>query len=148
MNWENFWQAIWTYIIEPLIFEVPVVVAGALIAALLINPIRKWWDKRNYGRWVSVLEYKDYEILERPISPNQVKKLLDEPYELGVYCKGIISTYGRLHCDPLETKDLIKLDKENRRLVIDLDQDENFAAYDVLLKAVAAIEAAKKKAPA
>lgn len=61
-------------------------------------------------------------------------EIFDEPSEMSVYSKGVISPYGRIECDPLETEGFIERDYVAKKITINLDVDEKFKPNDILLE--------------
>lgn len=110
-------------------------VLGFIISFVLGILVSQGWNqfvRFPYRNWVVSLRYKNKEIVTRRISPQKMNEIMGEPYEKAVYVKGVISPYGLLRCDPLETEGLITINENDKLLVINLDKDKNFKPYDVL----------------
>lgn len=106
-------------VIESLLVRFLVVVAGVVFAQF----IQTWWERWRFGRWVVVLKRGDEVLLERPISPRKAKEILEEPAELSVFLKGVVSPYAWIACDLVGRGREIGLlveDRRARRFVIDL----------------------------
>lgn len=82
--------------------------------------------ERKYKDWQVKLMYRGNVLVTRSISGRKVAQIVEEPSDLAVYVKGVISPYGRLQCDPLETPRLIRISHTAAHIIIDLDQDKDF----------------------
>lgn len=115
--------------------EVIAFLIGSMLG-LFFGQIKSWYIKWKYRNWTVKLMYQGIEIVERSISPEKTSEIFGEPSDKAVYVKGVISPYGRLGCDPLETSDLIIVDKQNKDLIINLDADTDFKPYDQMIRLV------------
>ncbi len=106
---------------------------GLLLGWLIDNGWR-WKNEQRHSNWHANLFYKDNLILTRKISPAKTIQILDEPHDLTVYVKSLISPFGRIGSDIIETKGLVTEDQSNRTLNIDLSADPNFSPSDYLKK--------------
>jgi hypothetical protein len=125
MNWL---QDVLNFILQTLLSEIVVVAAGVLFAML----IRNLWDKWRYGGWQVDIRQHGEQILSREISPAKMKQIFDEPTDLAIFVKGVTSPYAWLNCDPLEEGKrlgLLQIDKDARRLTIDLDKNPPRESY-------------------
>ncbi|MBX7236933.1 MAG: hypothetical protein K1X65_21305 [Caldilineales bacterium] len=88
--------------------------------------VRRQWDKYWFGRWrVVVLEGGETKV-DRPISVNKAKQILDESSELSVFLKGVTSPYGWINCDILDKGrelGLLVEDQAKRVFIVDLDKN-------------------------
>ena len=97
-------------------------IISVLCAFVIQNLYRNW----RYKGWKVILFKKFEQILERNISPRKAKEILEEPSDLAVFVKGVISPYERLNCDILKDDkcvDLMKIDRKRRIITIDLDKN-------------------------
>ena len=109
-------------VVVNLLSEFVVVVLGVLFA----HTIRSGWEKWRYGGWSVKVKRGNEPILERSISPTKAKEILQEPAELSVFLKGVVSPYEIIRCDLIEEGSdigLLKEDKENKVFVIDLEKN-------------------------
>lgn len=117
MDWLNS-----DFVLQTLVAELIVVVAGVLVA----NSIVTIWVKWRYGRWQMRITEENTEILRRDISPPKAKEILGEPAEMSVFLKGVVSPYAWIHCDLLEEgkkTGLFVQDNQQRLLTINLDKN-------------------------
>ena len=115
-------SSFWNFFFETLLAEFIVVVVGVLFAFFIQNR----WVKWRYGGWKVIVQDDKEQFLVREISPTKAKQILDEPAELSVFIKGVISPYGFLNCDLLTRgKDvgLFIQDDQNRCFYINLDKN-------------------------
>lgn len=102
-----------------LLSEFIIVVLGVLFAQFILNR----WEERRYGRWqVVVIDHSGAEHI-RPISPRKAKQILDEPADLSVFLKGVISAYGQVTVDLITEGrglGLLQEDRAARRFTVDL----------------------------
>jgi len=99
-----------------------IVVLGILFAQF----VRRRWDERRYGRWHVIIKEKDLIKVERAISVRKAKEILNEPADLSVFLKGIVSPYDSLNCDIIKEGESIGLlirDNVNRQFIVDLDKN-------------------------
>ncbi len=116
------WKDILRFILESILQEVIVVAAGVLFAHFVSRKV----DNIRFGKWRVILKRGDHEILRRRISPAKVKAILEEPSELDDFLKGVVSPYAWIHCDIIEKGEelgLLKIDRQARRFIIDLDKN-------------------------
>lgn len=88
--------------------------------------IRRRWDENRFGRWHVVIRQGGAQILDRKISVRKAKELLEEPSDLSVFLKGLVSPYATLNCDIIEVGKelgLLSVDLTARCYVIDLDKN-------------------------
>lgn len=84
------------FIVQQLLAELIVVVAGVLVA----NSILKWHKERRYGDWHALILAQDgQQLLRRQLSANTAERVLNDEAELSVFLKGLVSPYGYIHCD-------------------------------------------------
>ncbi len=106
---------------------------GVIVGALITfggTRIRNW---RNRG-WHVVLRHDGEALLRRPISPQRVQEVHGDSTDLAVFAKHVISPYGRLQCDPVETVGLVEISEATRQIVIDVSRDPNFQPSEHLLR--------------
>lgn len=106
-------------LVVSLLVELIIVIMGVIIGHVIVER----WEEWRYGGWVVVLKDGEKELVRRRISPRKAKDILNEPAELSVFLKGVISPYARIHCDLIEEgRELGVLveDRENRQFIIDL----------------------------
>lgn len=88
--------------------------------------VRRQWDRRQYGGWHVVVKKEAAPKVDREISVDKAKEILNEPSELAVFLKGVASPYGWINCDILQKGVEVGLfvrDDPQRRLLIDLDHN-------------------------
>jgi len=84
------------------------------------------WDKRKYGRWHVIIKKQGEIKVDRAIPVQKAKEILDEPADLSVFLKGVVSPYSHLNCDIIEEGESIGLlirDNVNRQFIVDLDKN-------------------------
>jgi len=119
MNWIS--NAL-SFILESLLQEIVIVVAGVLFAQL----IQRWWNKRKYGNWRVVILKEGKEVLDKGVSSGKSKAILEVPEDMGVFLKGLTSPFGWINCDLMDEGPrigLLKIDKQIRRIIINLDKN-------------------------
>lgn len=110
------------FIAQTLLGELIVVIAGVLFAYLIKNQ----YDKFRYGRYQVRVLKDDRELVNRPVSPRKTKEILDEPADLAVFLKGVVSPYGWIRCDIISEGQeigLLTIERQKREFVIDLDKN-------------------------
>ena len=88
--------------------------------------VRRRLDERRYGRWHVIIKEKDQIKVKRAISVRKAKEILNEPADLSVFLKGIVSPYTSLNCDIIEDGQrcgLLIRDNVNRQFIVDLDRN-------------------------
>jgi len=88
--------------------------------------VRHRWDEHRYGRWYVIIKNKEEIKVNRAISVRKAKEILDEPADLSVFLKGVVSPYALLNCDIIgkgERLGLLIRDDINRQFIIDLDKN-------------------------
>ena len=85
----------WPFLIQSLLAEFLVVVAGVLFAIL----VRDQWIRWRYGGWKVIIMQPGEPDHVREITPTKAKEIIDTEEELSVYLKGVASSYGWLNCD-------------------------------------------------
>lgn len=88
--------------------------------------VRRRWDERRYGGWHVIIKEKDQIKVSRAISVRKAKEILNEPADLSVFLKGIVSPYDSLNCDIIkegESLGLLIRDNVNRQFIVDLDKN-------------------------
>ena len=119
----------WEFLIQTVLAELIVVVLGVLIAHFILRN----WERWRYGKWhVVVLEGEETHV-DRRISPAKAKQILDEPADLSVFLKGVVSPYGWIKCDLIEhgqEEGLLVVDEVKKRFVIDLDKNPDDSRPD------------------
>ncbi len=113
----------WSFLINTLFSEFIAVVVGMAFVIL----VRDRWVQFRYGKWHVVVKDAGKVYVDRPISASKAKSILEEPAELSVFLKGVVSPYRWIRCDLIEQGKkcgLLVIDKKNRRFIIDLDQAE------------------------
>lgn len=119
MEWLN---NILNFILTSLLQELVVVIAGVIVAQIILSR----WDRWRYGGWKVVVTKNQQEILRRDISPGKAKQILQEPADLSVFLKGVVSPYAQIHCDLIEEGQKIGLLVEDplaRQFTIALDRN-------------------------
>ncbi len=114
--------SIWEFVFETLLSELVVVIAGVLI----VQKAQKWLDKKRYGGWRVIVTCNDESILERDISYTKLKAIQEEPAELSVYLKGVISPYSWIVVDIIEKGEELELvitNTKNKTYTINLDKN-------------------------
>lgn len=113
---------IWKFIVQTLLGELVVVIVGVLIA----NFILARWQKYRFGRWQVVVQKDNQELVRREVSPRKAKEILEEPADLVVFLKGIVSPFDWINCDLFtegQQVGLLRIDHEQRIYYIDLDKN-------------------------
>jgi hypothetical protein len=88
--------------------------------------IRRRWDEYHFGRWHVVIRQGGAQILDRKISVRKAKEMLEEPSDLSVFLKGLVSPYATLNCDIIEAGKqigLLSINLATRCYDIDLDKN-------------------------
>lgn len=88
--------------------------------------VRSRWDEHLYGRWHVIIKNKEEIKVNRAISVRKAKEILDDPADLSVFLKGIVSPYALLNCDIIEEgecRGLLIRDSVNRQFIVDLDKN-------------------------
>lgn len=115
-------QETFRFIIETLLQEIVVVIAGVLFAQF----IYVWWVKYRYGGWRVIVWKREEEKLDREISPGKLKEIKEEPAELAVFLKGVASPYAWINCDLIkdgEALGLLVIDPEKKTYTLNLDKN-------------------------
>ncbi len=110
-------------ILTNLLSEFIIVVLGVLFAQFILNR----WKERHYGRWQVVVVDRSGAEHIRPISPRKAKQILDEPADLSVFLKGVISAYGQVTVDLItegRSLGLLQEDRAARRFTVDLRKQD------------------------
>lgn len=87
---------------------------------------RSRWNERKYGGWHVIIKENEAIKVRRAISVRKAKEILDEPADLSVFLKGIISPYAGLNCDIIEEgqrRGLLIKDSVNRQFIVDLSKN-------------------------
>lgn len=109
----------WPFLIQSLLAEFIVVVAGVLFAILIRDQI----VRLRYGGWKVVIKQPGEKDHVRTITPGKAKEILDSEEDLSVYLKGVASSYGWLNCDLItEGRECGMLEDapEKKRFIIDM----------------------------
>lgn len=99
-----------------------VVVSGIVFTQF----IRRRRDEHLYGGWHVIIKKKEEIKVDRAISVRKAKEILNEPADLSVFLKGIVSPYSSLNCDIIEEgecRGLLIKDNVNRQFIVDLDKN-------------------------
>lgn len=115
-------QKLIDFIVDALLAEFIVVVAGVLFAQF----IQSRWEKWRFGGWKVIIRRDGAELLKRDISPGKAQQILGEPADLAVFLKGVVSPYGWFNCDPLiegKKNGMLTEDNVKRLYIIDLDKN-------------------------
>jgi hypothetical protein len=97
-----------------------------VLGILFTQFVRRRSDKRRYGGWHVIIKEKGEIKVDRAISVRKAKEILDEPTDLSVFLKGIVSPYAKLNCDIIvegECLGLLIKDNVNRQFIVDLDKN-------------------------
>jgi hypothetical protein len=116
------WNDVWEWVVSGLIQNF----VWVIVAIAFVEFVQRTYDNWKYGNWRVIVKLKNEEKVNREISPGKVKEILAEPAEMSVYVKGVASPYGWINCDVLtEGKKLFLFveDRENRKLIVDLDKN-------------------------
>jgi len=98
----------------------------AVVGVLVAQRIARWWVEKRFGGWCVHILNGDQEILKRRVSAPKVKEILEEPAELSVFLKGLVSPYETLHCDIIEVAQnpgLLTIDRERKQFLVDLSRN-------------------------
>lgn len=120
---ETWLNAAWDFIAQTLLAELIVVIVGVLI----VQKAQNWLDKKRYGGWRVIVLKEGKTIVKRDVSYKKLKDIQEEPADLSVYLKGIISPYTWAGVDIIEhgeKKGLVRIDHEKKIYFIDLDKNE------------------------
>lgn len=115
-------------ILTNLLSEFIIVVLGVLFAQFILAR----WDEWRYGGWQVVVMDRNGQEHRRAISPRKAKQLLDEPADLSVFLKGVVSAYGQVSVDLItegRTLGLLQQDHTARRFTVDLRRDPSSVAH-------------------
>jgi len=115
-------STLWNAVFPNLVSEFIVVVAGVLFAQIVYSR----WERYKYGKWRVIIKRQGKSLLDRHISPRKAHEILEEPAELSVFLKGVISPYAWVTCDLVEnggTIGLLNVDSSNRRYIVNLDNN-------------------------
>lgn len=88
--------------------------------------VRKRWEEHRFDRWHAVIVRGGSQILDRKISVRKAKEMLEEPSDLSVFLKGLVSPYATLYCDIIEVGPklgLLRIDRASRCYTIDLEKN-------------------------
>ena len=99
-----------------------VVVSGIFFTQFVLS--RR--DEHKYGGWHVIIKKKEEIKVDRAISVRKAKEILNEPADLSVFLKGIVSPYSSLNCDLIkegECRGLLIRDNVNRQFIVDLDKN-------------------------
>lgn len=124
-------QAALVAVLINLVSSAVFVLIGATASYVLWRTIRQ----RRYGNWRVVVRRSHEVIIERKVSLRKVKEVLEEPADLSVFLKGIVSPYAWISCDLIEEGEklgLLLVDHSNRQFVIDLDQNPKSGSSAVI----------------
>jgi hypothetical protein len=101
-------------------------IVAAFLGVVAAWLIRHGWEKWRFGRWRVVVVQDGVTRVDRAISVGKAKEILQEPAELSVFLKGLVSPYDTLHCDIIqEGEKLGLLNKDSARRIYTIDLDEN-----------------------
>lgn len=118
-----FQSATLNFLVETLLAEFLVTVAGVLVAQTII----RWWVNRRYGRWtLTVIKNEEKKLDQVPITPAKMKQITDVPEDMPVFLKGMCSPFHTIRCDLMRTGEalgVLQMDDESRKIVINLDKD-------------------------
>ncbi len=106
-------------VVANLLTEFLVAVFGLLVA----QRIARWLVERRFGGWRARIVRGETPVVERRVSAPKVREILEEPAELSVFLKGLVSPYDTLRCDILEQQKhpgLLTIDRAARTLTVDL----------------------------
>ena len=115
-------------VLTNLLSEFIVVVIGVLVAQFILAR----WDEWRYGGWQVVVMDRQGQEHRRPISARKAKQLLDEPADLSVFLKGVVSAYSQVSVDLItegRTLGLLQEDRAARRFTVDLRRDPAAATH-------------------
>jgi len=114
------WGGLLGNIFTGLVTELVIVILGVLFA----HTIQIKWKEWRHGGWrVRVMRNDEEMILERAISPAKAKEILQEPANLSVFLKGVVSPYAIIRCDLIgegRERGLLVEDKQGKLLIINL----------------------------
>jgi hypothetical protein len=117
MSWM---QNIINFIVEQLLAEFVIVVAGIAFAYFVRDRYVQW----RYGNWrVVIKDENGKQVLDRKVSADKIREIMKEPAEKAVFLKGVVSPYGTLNCDIIEKGPelgLLDEDQLKRLFVVDL----------------------------
>ena len=111
-------QHFWQFIIQTLLAELIVVIVGVVIAHLVLDNI----ERKRYGKWRVIVKSDDVHV-DRAVSAKKAHEVLEEPAEMSVFLKGVVSPYQWIKCDIIEhgiESGFLVIDKKNRLFIIDL----------------------------
>lgn len=87
-----------------------------LFAVLVWNRYKAY----RFGGWHISIRQGGKEIARRAVSARKIEQILDEPSDMSVFVKGVVSPYGWLNTDVL---DLIVVCKSLKLIEVDLDKN-------------------------
>jgi len=103
----------------------------AVFGLLVAQRIARWWVEQRFGGWQARIVRGETPVVERRVSAPKVKEILEEPAELSVFLKGLVSPYDTLHCDILEQQKhpgLLTIDRTAKTFTVDLAHNPPQAA--------------------
>lgn len=112
--------------IEPIAQNLLASFFGVVIGIAFAQSVQRWWDQHRYGRWRVVVLQQGVKKVDRAISVGKAKEILQEPADLSVFLKGVVSPYGILNCDIINEgacRGLLIEDSVNRVFTVDLDKN-------------------------
>ena len=112
----------WEFIIQTLLAELIVVIVGVVIAHLVLDNYVRW----RFGNWRVIVKGDDVYV-DRPVSARKAQEVLEEPAELSVFLKGVVSPYLWIKCDIIEhgiDSGFLVVDERARVFVIDLTKHD------------------------
>lgn len=112
----------WEFIIQTLLAELIVVIVGVVIAHLFLDNYVRW----RFGKWRVIVKGEDVYV-DRPVSARKAQEVLEEPAELSVFLKGVVSPYLWIKCDIIEhgiDSGFLTVNKRDSVFVIDLTKHD------------------------
>lgn len=81
----------------------------------------------RYGRWMLSVKRDGEELTHRRLTKERAETITNNPDDLSIYVKGVVSFYADLNMDICSTqaaeKGLLVIDRKARRIVVNLDHN-------------------------
>jgi hypothetical protein len=82
--------------------------------------------RQGYKGWKVIILKDGQVLLRRPIGMRKAKEIADDPADLSVFLKGTVSPYAMIGVElPYQGQEigLLRIDRETREYIIDLDKN-------------------------
>lgn len=82
--------------------------------------------RQGYKGWKVIILKGGQVLLRRPIGMRKAKEIADDPFDLSIFLRGAVSPYAMIGVELLSQGldiGLLRIDRENREYIIDLDKN-------------------------